>query len=52
MIKNSKACVEEAKTWHIDPEEIQVSYVVALYPSVTITKTTIIKTLKQELCIN
>ena len=39
MIKNSKDFVEEAKTWNIDPNEIQVSYdVVALYPSVPINK--------------
>ena len=39
MIKNSKVFVEEAKTWDIDPDEIQVSYdVVALYPSVPIKK--------------
>ena len=39
MIKNSKAFVEEAKTWNTDPEEIQVSYdVLALYPSVPIKK--------------
>ena len=39
MIKNSKVFVEGAKTWDIDPDEIQVSYdVVALYPSVPIKK--------------
>ena len=39
VVKNSKAFVEEAKTWTIDPNEIQVSYdVVALYPSVPVKK--------------
>ena len=39
MVKNSKAFVEEAKTWNVDPDEIQVSYdVVALYPSVPVKK--------------
>ena len=39
VIKNSKAFVEEAKHWSIQPEEIQVSYdVVALYPSVPVQK--------------
>ena len=36
-IKNSQTFVEQAKTWTIDPNEIQVSYdVVNLYPSVPI----------------
>ena len=36
-IKNSQTFVEQAKTWTIDPNEIQVSYdVVSLYPSVPI----------------
>ena len=39
VVKNSKAFVEEAKSWTIDPNEIQVSYdVVALYPSVPVKK--------------
>ena len=39
MIKNSKAFVNEAKTWNIGQDEIQVSYdVVALYPSVPVKK--------------
>ena len=39
MVKNSKAFVDEAKTWTVDPDEIQVSYdAVALYPSVPIKK--------------
>ena len=39
VIKNSKAFVEEAKDWNIEPNEIQVSYdVVALYPSVPVKK--------------
>ena len=39
VIKNAKAFVEEAKTWDISPNEIQVSYdVVALYPSVPVEK--------------
>ena len=39
VVKNSKAFVEEAKNWNINPDEIQVSYdVVALYPSVPIKK--------------
>ena len=36
-IKNTQSFVEEAKTWDISPEEVQVSYdVVNLYPSVPI----------------
>ena len=36
-IKNSQSFVEEAKTWEIAPNEVQVSYdVVNLYPSVPI----------------
>ena len=39
MVKNSKSFVDEAKTWIIDPDEVQVSYdVVALYPSVPVKK--------------
>ena len=39
VVKNSKAFVEEAKTWTVDPNEIQVSYdVVALYPSIPVKK--------------
>lgn len=39
MIKNSKSFVDEAKTWIINPDEVQVSYdVVALYPSVPVKK--------------
>ena len=39
MVKNSKSFVDEAKTWTIDPDEIQVSYdAVALYPSVPVKK--------------
>ena len=42
-ITNSSSFVTEAKSWIINPEEIQVSYdVVALYPSVPIQKATII----------
>ena len=38
-VKNSASFIDEAKTWNIDPDEIQVSYdVVALYPSVPIKK--------------
>ena len=40
-IKNSVSFVEEAKTWKIDPNEIQVSFdVVAMYPSIPIEKAT------------
>ena len=40
-IKNSQSFVEEAKTWTISPEEVQVSYdVVNLYPSVPIKEAT------------
>jgi hypothetical protein len=36
-IRNSQSFVEEAKTWEIEPNEVQVSYdVVNLYPSVPI----------------
>ena len=36
-IKNSQSFVEEAKTWSISPDEVQVSYdVVNLYPSVPV----------------
>ena len=36
-LKNTQAFVEEAKTWTIEPDEVQVSYdVVNLYPSVPI----------------
>ena len=39
VVKNAKEFVEEAKTWDIAPNEIQVSYdVVALYPSVPVKK--------------
>lgn len=39
VVQNSKTFVEEAKTWRIDPNEIQVSYdVVALYPSIPVKK--------------
>ena len=39
VIKNSKAFVDIAKEWDIEPNEIQVSYdVVALYPSVPVKK--------------
>ena len=39
VVKNSKEFVEEAKTWTISPDEIQVSYdVVALYPSVPVER--------------
>ena len=39
VVKNAKEFVEEAKTWKIEPNEIQVSYdVVALYPSVPVKK--------------
>ena len=39
MVKNSKSFVDEAKTWTIEPDEVQVSYdVVALYPSVPVNK--------------
>ena len=38
-VKNSRTFVEEAKTWIIDPHEVQVSFdVVALYPSVPVKK--------------
>jgi len=38
-VKNSISFIDEAKTWIIDPDEVQVSYdVVALYPSVPIKK--------------
>ena len=38
-VKNSRAFVEEAKSWLIDPNEVQVSFdVVALYPSVPVKK--------------
>ena len=38
-VKNSRTFVEEAKSWSINPNEVQVSYdVVALYPSVPIKK--------------
>ena len=38
-VKNSTCFVEEAKTWSISPDEVQVSYnVVNLYPSVPIKK--------------
>ena len=41
MIKNSKQFIQEAKTWNVDPNEVQVSYdVVALYPSIPIKKAT------------
>ena len=36
-LRNTQAFVEEAKTWKIEPDEVQVSYdVVNLYPSVPI----------------
>ena len=36
-VKNAKEFVEEAKTWKIESNEIQVSYnVAALYPSVPV----------------
>ena len=36
-IKNTQSFVEEAKTWDISPDEVQVSYdVVNLYPSVPV----------------
>ena len=36
-VKNAKESVEEAKTWKIESNEIQVSYnVAALYPSVPV----------------
>ena len=39
VVRNAKEFVEEAKTWNISPNEIQVSYdVVALYPSVPVEK--------------
>ena len=39
MIKNSKSFIEEAKSWRVEPNEVQVSYdVVALYPSIPIKK--------------
>ena len=38
-VKNSSSFVQEAKTWSISPDELQVSYdVVNLYPSVPISK--------------
>ena len=38
-IKNSSSFVEEAKTWTIAPNEVQVSFdVVALYPSVNVKR--------------
>ena len=38
-VKNSSSFVDEAKTWNIGKEEVQVSFdVVALYPSVPISK--------------
>ena len=38
-MNNSSSFVDEAKTWEIDADEVQVSYdVVALYPSVPIQR--------------
>ena len=38
-LKNSKQFVDEAKSWEISPDEIQVSFdVVALYPSIPVKK--------------
>ena len=38
-VKNSRSFVEEAKTWSISPDEVQVSFdVVALYPSIPVKK--------------
>ena len=40
-IKNSRSFVEEAKTWAIDKDEVQVSYdVVNLYPKVPLAEST------------
>ena len=33
-LKNSRSFVEKAKTWNVSNDEVQVSYVVNLYPSV------------------
>ena len=39
FVKNSRTFVEEAKSWSINPNEVQVSFdVVALYPSVPVKK--------------
>ena len=41
MLKNSSTFVEEAKTWEIAPQEVQVSYdVVNLYPAVPLKEAT------------
>ena len=40
-IKNSQSFIEEAKTWEIDKNEVQVSYdVVNLYPSIPVKEAT------------
>ena len=40
-VRNSQSFVEEAKTWNVTPNEVQVSYdVVNLYPSVPIKEAT------------
>ena len=49
-IKNSVQFVNKAKAWKISPTEIQVSYVVNLYPSVSLDKAihVIVKYLQQN----
>ena len=37
--KNSTSFVSQARTWRIEPDEIQISYVTNLHPSIPVDKT-------------